>query len=203
MFERFTSSARRVVVLAQEESRRLDHNYIGTEHILLGLIREGEGVGSKTMRSLEISLDAVREKVEEIIGHGKVAPSGHIPFTPRSKKVLELALREAMDLGHNYIGSEHILLGLIREGEGVAAQVLKQLGATLPEVRERVMAVLRETPPEPARSEVPVERRAPPGQLRDILRRLDALAAQLDTVASRLEAIERHLRPPEPKSDAN
>ena len=124
MFERFTDRARRVVVLAQEEARMLNHNYIGTEHILLGLIHEGEGVAAKALESLGISLDAVRQQVEEIIGQGQQAPSGHIPFTPRAKKVLELSLREALQLGHNYIGTEHILLGLIREGEGVAAQVL-------------------------------------------------------------------------------
>src|SRR5665647_2271895 len=128
MFERFTDRARRVVVLAQEEARMLNHNYIGTEHILLGLIHEGEGVAAKALESLGISLDAVREQVQEIIGQGQQAPSGHIPFTPRAKKVLELSLREALQLGHNYIGTEHILLGLIREGEGVAAQVLVKLG---------------------------------------------------------------------------
>ncbi len=131
MFERFTDRARRVVVLAQEEARLLNHNYIGTEHILLGLIHEGEGVAAKALESLGISLEAVRAQVEEIIGHGGPAPSGHIPFTPRAKKVLELSLREALQLGHNYIGTEHILLGLIREGEGVAAQVLVKLGADL------------------------------------------------------------------------
>ena len=131
MFERFTDRARRVVVLAQEEARLLNHNYIGTEHILLGLIHEGEGVAAKALESLGISLEAVRAQVEEIIGHGGQAPSGHIPFTPRAKKVLELSLREALQLGHNYIGTEHILLGLIREGEGVAAQVLVKLGADL------------------------------------------------------------------------
>ena len=121
MFERFTDRARRVVVLAQEEARLLNHNYIGTEHILLGLIHEGEGVAAKALESLGISLEAVRNQVEEIIGQGGSSPSGHIPFTPRAKKVLELSLREALQLGHNYIGTEHILLGLIREGEGVAA----------------------------------------------------------------------------------
>ena len=128
MFERFTDRARRVVVLAQEEARLLNHNYIGTEHILLGLIHEGEGVAAKALESLGISLEAVRSQVEEIIGQGSSSPSGHIPFTPRAKKVLELSLREALQLGHNYIGTEHILLGLIREGEGVAAQVLVKLG---------------------------------------------------------------------------
>ena len=142
MFERFTDRARRVVVLAQEEARLLNHNYIGTEHILLGLIHEGEGVAAKALESLGISLEAVRAQVEEIIGQGGSSPSGHIPFTPRAKKVLELSLREALQLGHNYIGTEHILLGLIREGEGVAAQVLVKLGADLSRVRQQVIQLL-------------------------------------------------------------
>src|SRR5829696_5803126 len=142
MFERFTDRARRVVVLAQEEARMLNHNYIGTEHILLGLIHEGEGVAAKALESLGISLEAVRQKVEEIIGHGQQSPSGHIPFTPRAKKVLELSLREALQINHSYIGTEHILLGLIREGEGVAAQVLVKLGADLNRVRQQVIQLL-------------------------------------------------------------
>jgi ATP-dependent Clp protease ATP-binding subunit ClpC len=142
MFERFTDRARRVVVLAQEEARMLNHNYIGTEHILLGLIHEGEGVAAKALESLGISLEGVRDQVEEIIGQGQTAPAGHIPFTPRAKKVLELSLREALQLGHNYIGTEHILLGLIREGEGVAAQVLQKLGADLNRVRQQVIQLL-------------------------------------------------------------
>jgi ATP-dependent Clp protease ATP-binding subunit ClpC len=142
LFERFTDRARRVVVLAQEEARLLNHNYIGTEHILLGLIHEGEGVAAKALEQLGISLEAVRTQVEEIIGQGGSSPSGHIPFTPRAKKVLELSLREALQLGHNYIGTEHILLGLIREGEGVAAQVLVKLGADLSRVRQQVIQLL-------------------------------------------------------------
>ena len=142
MFERFTDRARRVVVLAQEEARLLNHNYIGTEHILLGLIHEGEGVAARALESMGISLESVRSQVVEIIGQGSQAPSGHIPFTPRAKKVLELSLREALQLGHNYIGTEHILLGLIREGEGVAAQVLQQLGADLHKVRQTVIQLL-------------------------------------------------------------
>jgi len=142
VFERFTDRARRVVVLAQEEARMLNHNYIGTEHILLGLIHEGEGVAAKALESLGISLEAVRSQVEEIIGQGQTPPTGHIPFTPRAKKVLELSLREALQLGHNYIGTEHILLGLIREGEGVAAQVLVKLGADLNKVRQQVIQLL-------------------------------------------------------------
>jgi prophage maintenance system killer protein len=142
MFERFTDRARRVVVLAQEEARLLNHNYIGTEHLLLGLVHEGEGVAAKALRNLEVSLEEVRSSVEEIIGQGQQAPSGHIPFTPRAKKVLELSLREAMQLGHDYIGTEHILLGLVREGEGVAAQVLVKLGADLGRVRQQVVSLL-------------------------------------------------------------
>ncbi len=142
MFERFTERARRVVVLAQEEARLLNHNYIGTEHILLGLIHEGEGVAARALETMGIGLDSVRQQVVDIIGQGSQAPSGHIPFTPRAKKVLELSLREALQLGHNYIGTEHILLGLIREGEGVAAQVLQKLGADLHKVRQTVIQLL-------------------------------------------------------------
>ena len=142
MFEKFTDKARRVVVLAQEEAKLLNHNYIGTEHILLGLIHEGEGVAAKALESLDISLDQVREQVQEIIGQGQQAPTGHIPFTPRAKKVLELSLREALQLGHSYIGTEHLLLGLIREGEGVAAQVLTKLGADTNRVRQQVIQLL-------------------------------------------------------------
>src|ERR1051326_8547956 len=142
MFERFTDRARRVVVLAQEEARMLNHNYIGTEHILLGLIHEGEGVAAKALESLGISLEAVRHQVEEIIGQGGSSPSGHIPFTPRAKKVLELSLREALQLGHNYIGTEHILLGLIHEGEGVAAKALESLNISLEAVRQQVEEII-------------------------------------------------------------
>jgi ATP-dependent Clp protease ATP-binding subunit ClpC len=150
MFERFTDRARRTVVLAQEEARLLNHNYIGTEHILLGLVREGEGVAALTLTSMGIGPDAVRRQVELIIGQGQAAPAGHIPFTPRAKKVLELSLREALQLGHNYIGTEHILLGLVREGEGVAAQVLQQLGADLDRVRQAVIRLLGEKGPIPS-----------------------------------------------------
>ena len=142
MFDRFTDRARRVIVLAQDEARMLNHNYIGTEHLLLGLIHEGEGVAAKALESLGISLEAVRAQVEEIIGQGQQAPMGHIPFTPRAKKVLELSMREALQLNHPYIGTEHILLGLIREGEGVAAQVLIKLGADLNRVRNQVLQLL-------------------------------------------------------------
>jgi ATP-dependent Clp protease ATP-binding subunit ClpC len=141
VFERFTDRARRVVVLAQEEARMLNHNYIGTEHILLGLIHESEGVAARALEALGISLDQVRKDVQELVGPGSSAPS-HIPFTPRAKKVLELALREALQLGHNYIGTEHILLGLVREGEGVGAQVLRSRGASLEAVRVEVSTLL-------------------------------------------------------------
>jgi ATP-dependent Clp protease ATP-binding subunit ClpC len=142
MFERFTDRARRVVVLAQTEARNLNHNYIGTEHILLGLIHERQGVAAQVLESSNISLEAARQQVEEIIGRGQAEIGGHIPFSPRAKKVLELSLREALQLGHNYIGTEHVLLGLIREGEGVAAQVLRELGADLNGVRQTVIQLL-------------------------------------------------------------
>ncbi|PZS19994.1 MAG: NDP-hexose 4-ketoreductase, partial [Acidimicrobiales bacterium] len=142
MFERFTDRARRVLVLAQEEARLLNHNFIGTEHILLGLIHEGEGVAANALKALGISLEGVREKVEETIGPAGSTPTGSPPFTPRAKKVLELSLREALQLGHNYIGTEHMLLGLVREGEGVAAQVLVNLGADLSRVRQQVIQLL-------------------------------------------------------------
>jgi ATP-dependent Clp protease ATP-binding subunit ClpC len=187
MFERFTDRARRVVVLAQEEARMLNHNYIGTEHILLGLIHEGEGVAARTLESLGISLEAVRQQVEEIIGQGQQAPSGHIEFTPRAKKVLELSFREAQRLGHNYIGTEHILLGLIHEGEGVAAQVLARLGADLSRVRQQVIQLLTgyqaEAGVEPV---IP-----PPGRAgREERRLLSQLSDRVTGLESRLSAIE-------------
>jgi ATP-dependent Clp protease ATP-binding subunit ClpC len=148
VFERFTDRARRVIVLAQEEARLLDHNYIGTEHVLLGLIHEGEGVAAQALEQMGVSLQAVRTQVESIIGHGASAPTGHIPFTPRAKKVLELSLRESLQLGHNYIGTEHLLLGLIREGEGVAARVLDTLGAELSAVQSKVIQLLGGPPGE-------------------------------------------------------
>jgi ATP-dependent Clp protease ATP-binding subunit ClpC len=182
MFERFTDRARRVVVLAQEEARMLNHNYIGTEHILLGLIHEGEGVAARALESLGISLEAVRQQVEEIIGQGQQMPTGHIPFTPRAKRVLELSLRESLQLGHEYIGTEHILLGLIREGEGVAAQVLVRLGADLNQVRRQVIQLLHgsrgaERGGSAAASR---ERGLPP-----------EVAARLDAIDSRLSAVEQ------------
>jgi ATP-dependent Clp protease ATP-binding subunit ClpC len=142
LFQRFSDSARRVVVLAQEEARKLNHNYIGTEHLLLGLIQEGEGIAARSLEAVQVNIDAVRSQVVEIIGRGSTPTSGHIPFTPRAKKVLELSLREALQLGHNYIGTEHILLGLIREGEGVAAKVLVKLGVDLERLRNQVLKML-------------------------------------------------------------
>ncbi len=180
MFERFTDRARRVVVLAQEEARMLNHAHIGTEHLLLGLVHEGEGVAARALESLNISLSAVRREVEEIIGRGDQPPSGHIPFTPRAKKVLELSLRESNQLGHSYIGTEHILLGLLREGEGVAAQVLVKMGTDLNRVRQQVTELLHghsgERPPSRRRL-----RARPAGDIPDLLDALD----------QRLEAIER------------
>jgi ribosomal protein S18 acetylase RimI-like enzyme len=152
VFERFTDRARRVIVLAQAEARLLDHNNIGTEHLLLGLISEGEGIGAQALRNLDVSLGEVRARVEQTTGRGEGVPTGNIPFTPRAKKVLELALRESHGLGHNYIGTEHILLGLVREGEGVAAQVLTSSGIRLDDVRSTVTALLGGTQPSPPRS---------------------------------------------------
>jgi ATP-dependent Clp protease ATP-binding subunit ClpC len=195
LFEKFTDKARRVVVLAQEEAKLLKHNYIGTEHILLGLIHEGEGVAAKALEALGINLEQVREQVQEIIGQGQQAPSGHIPFTPRAKKVLELSLREALQLGHSYIGTEHLLLGLIREGEGVAAQVLTKLGADTNKVRQQVIQLLSgyqgketvavggETNPQPKGSQI----------LDQFGRNLTQAAAEgkLDPVVGREREIER------------
>jgi ATP-dependent Clp protease ATP-binding subunit ClpC len=147
MFERFTDRARRVVVFAQDEARGLNHNWIGTEHLLLAVIREGHGIGAKALESMQISLDAARQQIESMIGRGQnPVGDGHIPFTPRAKKVLELSLREALQLGHNYIGTEHILLGLIREGDGVAAQVLVSLGCDLNRARQQVIQLLHGYP---------------------------------------------------------
>jgi Clp amino terminal domain, pathogenicity island component/UvrB/uvrC motif len=185
MFERFTNRARRVVVLAQDEARMLNHNYIGTEHILLGLIHEGGGVAAKALESLGISLQAVRAQVEEIIGHGpEPPPSGHIPFTPRAKKVMELSLRESLQLGHKYIGTEHILLGLIREGDGVAAQVLVKLGADLNRVRQQVIILLHGYQgKEPSPSETAAGEHTLPSEVQ----------ARLDVVEGRLAALEQQV----------
>jgi ATP-dependent Clp protease ATP-binding subunit ClpC len=178
MFERFTDRARRVIVDAQNEARSLSHNYIGPEHILLGLINEGDGVGAKALEAMQISTDTVRGRIEEITGRGQAPPStGHIPFTPRAKKVLELSLREALQLGHNYIGTEHILLGLIHEGDGVAAQVLVGLGVELDRTRQLVIQILTGRHREESASAVAEDLR-------------DRLAA----MAARLTVIERMLR---------
>jgi ATP-dependent Clp protease ATP-binding subunit ClpA len=187
MFERFTDRARRVVVLAQEEARMLNHNYIGTEHILLGLAHEGEGVAAKALEGLGIHLEAVRQQVEQIIGKGQQAPSGHIPFTPRAKKVLELSLRESLQLGHDYIGTEHILLGLIREGDGVAAQVLVRLGADLNRVRAEVIKLVHGGRGEEERVVGP----RPSPAIRDVFFR--EVQSALRSIEQRLTAIERHL----------
>jgi len=184
MFERFTDRARRAMVLAQEQARMLNHDYIGTEHILLGLL-EAEGVAAKALESLGISLDAVRQQLEEIIGQGQQAPPEHIPFTPRAKKVLELSLRESQQLGHNYIGTEHILLGLIRESKGVAAQVLVKLGADLNRVRQQVIQLLHghhSTDVIGGGSQRGKQARA---------RLLDDALARIDDLDRRLAAIER------------
>jgi ATP-dependent Clp protease ATP-binding subunit ClpC len=142
LFERFTERARQVVVLAQDEARQLRHNYIGTEHILLGLMREEEGIAARVLESLDVSLDEVRTQVSRIVGQGEDVGTGQIPFTPRAKKVLELSLKEALALDHNYIGTEHVLLGLVRESEGVAARILVDLGADAETVRNAIISML-------------------------------------------------------------
>ena len=142
MFERFTERARQVVVLAQDEARALKHNYIGTEHILLGLLREEEGLAARVLESLDITVEEVRAQVARIVGQGDEVTTGQIPFTPRAKKVLELALREALSLGHNYIGTEHILLGLVRENEGVAARILLDFDADAEKIRNEIIRML-------------------------------------------------------------
>jgi ATP-dependent Clp protease ATP-binding subunit ClpC len=196
MFERFTDQARRVVVLAQEEARMLGHNYIGTEHLLLGLLAEGEGTAARALSSMEISLEAAREQVAEIIGEGTGQLTGHIPFTPRTKKVLELSLREAQRLGDSYIGTEHLLLGLAREGEGVGAQVLERLGASTDQVQAQVLATIRAAPHEELRRisvepmmsgrATAVER---PGSLREVLSRLDEIAERLTAIEAQLAGL--------------
>ncbi len=191
MFERFTDRARRVVVLAQEEARMLNHNYIGTEHLLLGLIHEGEGVAALVLEENGLDLPQVRQEIEEIIGQGHAAPSGHIPFTPRAKKVLELSLREALQLHHHYIGTEHILLGLIREGAGVAAQVLTRQGAQLSALRQQVIDRTTGRSGEPL-ADLPLGVKLP--HLDDRLSRIEAS----------LRRIERHLgiAPEEPGGES-
>ena len=185
-FDRYTDRAKRVVVLAQQEARMLNHNYMGTEHLLLGLIHEGEGVAAKALEAMGIGLDAARQHVEEIIGLGQQTPSGHIPFTPRLKKVLQLSFREALQLGHNYVGPEHLLLGLVREGDGVAAQVLVRLGADLNRVRQQVIQLLhgyvgtQQAAAEPAAAEPARLSRARPGKaLAEVVRLAAAEAVAL------------------------
>jgi ATP-dependent Clp protease ATP-binding subunit ClpA len=185
MFERFTDQARRVVVLAQEEARMLNHNYIGTEHLLLGLIHEEEGAAAKALESLGIQLEAVRQQVEQIVGRGQQAPSGHIPFTSRAKKALELAQREANDLRHGFIDTDHLLLGLIWEGHGVAAQVLARLGADLSHVRQQVIQL------QPHRAWQSASAAPPRLGKRARAREIDDALAYLGSVDRRLAAIER------------
>ena len=195
MFERFTDRARRVVVLAQEESQRLSHNYIGSEHLLLGLLAEQEGVAARALQSLNVTLTAAREQVEEIIGPGQQTPHGHIPFTPRAKKILELSLREALTLGSQVINTEHLLLGLIDEGDGVGAQILQRLGATPQAVREAVARLIAAEPEADVVTGPGSEPRAV-SVTRRVGIRVDALTEVKDLLASidrRLSAIERHL----------
>src|SRR5215470_14815318 len=199
MFERFTDQARQVVVQAQEEARTLGHNYIGTEHILLGLLGEPGGLAAQALSSLEISRDAAREQIVEIVGTGAGQQSGHIPFTPRTKKVLELSLREAQRLGDDHIGTEHILLGLAREGDGVGARILERQGASLDRVQEQVLATVRTAPAEELRR-VSVGRMPGAGMSSSVT--LRAVMSRLDDIAQRLTAIENLLaemrNPPAP-----
>ncbi len=192
MFEKFTDRARRVIVLAQEEARMLRHNYIGTEHILLGVLHEGGGVAGSALDSLGVTLEAARERVVAIVGRGEDQLSGHIPFTPRSKKVLELSLREALNLGHTYIGPEHILLGLIREGEGVATHVLRDLGVSAERARETVIGLIHEGG---AGVEAGIEPELGPAGPRVVGTpvQLEGIMRQLSVINARLAAIERQL----------
>ena len=197
MFERFTSQSRRVVVLAQEEARMLNHNYIGTEHLLLGLLHEGKGAAARALTAMDVTLDAAREQVVATIGRGQAEPSGHIPFTPPAKKSLELSLREALQLESAYIGTGHLLLGLIHQGDNTAIKVLGGLGADLKDLRARVTQELREHP-EDSQEAPPVERERQ--QLRVFLR--SQVQGLLDTIDDRLTAIERHLGIRRPVSPA-
>ena len=180
MFERFTDRARRVVVLAQQEAARLNHNWIGTEHLLLGLLSEGQGIAARALASMGISLDAMRGAVEDIIGRGQEPPSGHIPFTPRAKKVLELSLREALQLRSDSIGTEHLLLALIREGDGVAAQVLLDAGVDLNRARQQVIELLHGS------LGAGISPAPPPAAGGELLGRLTSIAARLDAIERRL-----------------
>ncbi len=188
MFERFTDRARRVVVLAQEEARTLNHDYIGTEHLLLGLIHEGSGVAAKALKALGITEEAVRQRVEESAPRGQQAPPLRIPFTPRAKKAFQLALREALQLGHIYIGTEHLLLGLLREGEGPGAQVLASLGVELDRVRQVVLELLHGYRGEAAfKAGRPGKAgRSPRKLLAQVTGRLDALEARLSALEHRV-----------------
>jgi ATP-dependent Clp protease ATP-binding subunit ClpA len=197
MFERFTNQSRRVVVLAQEEARMLDHNYIGTEHILLGLLHEGRGSAARALEAMDVRLPAVRDQVVAIIGRGQAQPSGHIPFTPRAKKSLELSLREALQLGDGYIGTGHLLLGLIHQGDNVAVKILGDLGANLKDLRTRVTQELRDHPEE-GQGVPPAERELQ--QLKVLLR--SEVQGLLDTIDDRLSAIERRLGITRPVSAA-
>ena len=181
MLERFTDQARRVVVLAEEEARMLDHNWIGTEHLLLGVLREGDGVAARALESLGISLQPVRQQIEEIIGPVQQVPAEHIPFTPRSKKVLELSLRESLQLGHDRVSTGHILLGLIREGDGVAAQVLVRLGADLNQVRQQVIELVSDLRPQSGRR--------PPREVAPVI----WMHTRLDLFGGRLAAVEQRV----------
>jgi ATP-dependent Clp protease ATP-binding subunit ClpC len=195
MFERFSDQARRVVVQAQEEARLLSHNYIGTEHLLLGLLRERDGTAAEALGSLGVSLDDARAQTEEIIGRGQHQASGHIPFTPRAKKVLELSLPEARRLGHRTIGTEHILLGMLREGEGVAAQVLVRLGVDLNMARQAVIGLAHGSPgvtSEPVVENIRVAARPRPAA--DFAARLDGIEEQLARLAAEVERLSTVLR---------
>jgi ATP-dependent Clp protease ATP-binding subunit ClpC len=193
MFERFTSQSRRAVVLAQEEAASLNHNYIGTEHLLLGLLHKGNGAGARALTAADIALAPAREEVEVIIGRGQHAPSGHIPFTPRAKKCLELSLRESLALGHDYIGTGHLLLGLISEGNGVAITVLDRLGANLDRLRDQVIGEL-EAEPEDHGDVLGVPRQVQILRSAQIRRQSPgAIQARLEKIDKRLSAVERHL----------
>ena len=186
MFERFTKRARNVVKLAQTEARRLDHQQIGTEHVLLGLFGEPQGIGAQALVALGLSLDGVRADVERIIGRGPGAPTGHIPFTPRAKKVLELSLREALKLHHNFIGTEHIVLGLVREGDGVAAKILVESGADLPVVRQEVLRLLSTGVTDRAGTEPPKERLI--ADIESLYEEIVRLANEVDRLTELLRA---------------
>ena len=196
MFERFTNQSRRVVVLAQEEARMLDHNYIGTEHLLLGLLHEGRGSAARALTAMDVTLSAARDQVVAIVGRGQKQPSGHIPFTPRAKKSLELSLRESLQLGDGYIGTGHLMLGVIRQGDNVAIKVLDKLGADLSNLRARVTQELRNNPEDQDAPAAEREQR----RVRVILH--NTVQSLLDTIDDRLSAIERHLGLTQPVSAA-